>query len=78
MTEEETTFNGIATAGIDRFIDKCSVLLRKDYSEFAIPCIPNFTVIPKINRVSLLILECKVQKMVHDFRKKRRYPEVVD
>nr|WP_225942124.1 transcriptional regulator [Sporosarcina limicola] len=47
MTEEETTFNGIATAGIDRFIDKCSVLLRKEFSEFAIPCIPNFTIIPK-------------------------------
>jgi len=47
MTEEETTFNGIATAGIDRLIDKCSVLIRKDYSEFAIPCLPNFTIIPK-------------------------------
>ncbi|MGE7840999.1 transcriptional regulator [Lysinibacillus sp. NPDC093712] len=47
MTEEETTFNGIATAGIDRLIDKCSILLRKDYSEFAIPCLPNFTIIPK-------------------------------
>ncbi|MFJ6267985.1 transcriptional regulator [Lysinibacillus xylanilyticus] len=47
MTEEETTFNGIATAGIDRLIDKCSVLVRKDYSEFAIPCLPNFTIIPK-------------------------------
>lgn len=47
MAEEETTFNGIATAGIDRLIDKCSVLIRKDYSEFAIPCLPNFTIIPK-------------------------------
>lgn len=44
---EETTFSHIATAGIDKFIDKCSELLRKDYSEFAIPCIPNFTIIPK-------------------------------
>ncbi len=47
MAEEETTFNGIATAGIDRLIDKCSVLVRKEYSEFAIPCLPNFTIIPK-------------------------------
>ncbi|MFJ3388397.1 transcriptional regulator [Lysinibacillus sp. NPDC086135] len=47
MAEEETTFSGIATAGIDRLIDKCSVLVRKDYSEFAIPCLPNFTIIPK-------------------------------
>ena len=44
---EDTTFNHIATAGIDKFIDKCEPLLRKTYSEFAIPCIPNFTVIPK-------------------------------
>lgn len=47
MAEEETTFNGIATAGIDRLIDKCSILVRKEYSEFAIPCLPNFTIIPK-------------------------------
>lgn len=44
---EETTFNSVATAGVDKFIDKCMVLLRKEYSEFAIPCIPNFTIIPK-------------------------------
>lgn len=45
--KEDTTFNHIATSGIDKFIDKCEPLLRKTYSEFAIPCIPNFTVIPK-------------------------------
>jgi len=45
--KEETTFSHIATAGIDRFIDKCSALVRQDYSEYAIPCIPNFTIIPK-------------------------------
>ncbi|MFU1797943.1 transcriptional regulator [Paenibacillus azoreducens] len=44
---EETTFSSIATAGIDKYIDKCAPLLRKEYSEYAIPCIPNFTVIPK-------------------------------
>lgn len=47
MAVEETTFNSVATLGIDKFIDKCSILTRKDYSEFAIPCIPNFTIIPK-------------------------------
>ena len=46
-TKEETTFNNIATEGIDKFIDKCSPLLRNSYSEFAVPCLPNFTVIPK-------------------------------
>jgi hypothetical protein len=47
IAEETTTFNGIATAGIERLIDKCGPLMRKDYSEFAIPCLPNFTIIPK-------------------------------
>nr|WP_278429679.1 transcriptional regulator [Brevibacillus laterosporus] len=46
-TGEETTFNSMATAGIDKYIDKCNPLIRKDYSEFAVPCVPNFTVIPK-------------------------------
>ena len=44
---EDTTFNHVATNGIDKFMDKCAPLLRNPYSEFAIPCIPNFTVIPK-------------------------------
>lgn len=47
QTGEETTFNYVATEGVDKFIDKCMNLSRKDYSEFAIPCLPNFTVIPK-------------------------------
>lgn len=46
-TKEETTFNYIATEGIDKFVDKCTPLLRNTYSEFAIPCLPNFTVIPR-------------------------------
>jgi hypothetical protein len=46
-TGEDTTFNSMATSGIDKYIDKCGVLVRKEYSEFSIPCIPNFTIIPK-------------------------------
>ncbi|NQX66883.1 transcriptional regulator [Paenibacillus alba] len=46
-TGEETTFNSMATSGIDKYMDKCGVLVRKEYSEYAVPCIPNFTVIPK-------------------------------
>ncbi|MDC0762173.1 transcriptional regulator [Brevibacillus sp. AG] len=46
-TGEETTFNSMATAGIDKYIDKCGILVRKEFSEFAIPSIPNFTIIPK-------------------------------
>ncbi|MDT8979298.1 transcriptional regulator [Paenibacillus sp. chi10] len=44
---EETTFNSLATTGLDKYIDKCGSMVRKEYSEFAIPCIPNFTIIPK-------------------------------
>lgn len=44
---EETSFNYIATEGVDKFRDKCALLMKKDYSEFAIPCIPNVTIIPK-------------------------------
>lgn len=44
---EDTTFNHVATAGIDKFMDKCESLMNNSYSEFAIPCVPNFTVIPK-------------------------------
>lgn len=47
QTGEETTFNYVATEGVDKFMDKCAVLTRKEYSEFAIPCLPNFTVVPK-------------------------------
>lgn len=47
MAIEETTFNSIATSGTDKFIDKCTILTRKDYSEFAIPYVPNFTIIQK-------------------------------
>jgi len=45
--KDETTFNHVATAGIEPFIDKCRALTRKDYSQYAIPCMPNFTIIPR-------------------------------
>ncbi len=57
---ELTTFNSISTTGIDKYMDKCDVLARKDYSEFAIPCLPNFTVIPKDK--SGVILDSKMLK----------------
>jgi len=46
-TREETTFNAIASEGIEKFINRCDSLTGKSFSEFAIPCLPNFTVIPK-------------------------------
>lgn len=60
-TGEETTFNYIATEGITSFKDKCTPLMKKDFSEFVVPCIPNVTIIPKDK--SGLILD---KKMVLD------------
>ncbi|MCY6355731.1 transcriptional regulator [Clostridium sp. ZS2-4] len=47
QANEETTFDNMAIAGVDKYIDKCELLTGQDYSEFAIPCMPNFTIIPK-------------------------------
>lgn len=58
---EETSFSSIATEGISVFKDRCTPLMKKDYSEFTVPCIPNATVIPKDK--SGLILD---KKMVID------------
>ena len=60
-TGEETTFNYISTEGIELFKDKCTPLMKKTYSEYVIPCIPNATIIPKDK--SGLVLD---KKMVMD------------
>jgi len=44
---EETTFSYIATEGVAGFKDKCTPLMKKDFSELCVPCIPNVTIIPK-------------------------------
>lgn len=46
-TGDATTFNRLATEGIEKYEDRCASLMGKAYSEYAIPCIPNFTIIPK-------------------------------
>lgn len=46
-TGEESTFNYVATEGIGIFKDKCTPLMKRDFSEFVVPCIPNVTIIPK-------------------------------
>ena len=46
-SSEKNTFNSMATEGIDKYIDKTISLTAKPFSEFAIPCFPNFTIIPK-------------------------------
>ena len=44
---DDTTFDNVAAEGIQKYIDRCEPLVGRPYSEYAIPCIPNFTVIPK-------------------------------
>lgn len=46
-TGDATTFNRLATEGIEKYEDRCAPLIGKSFSEYAIPCIPNFTIIPK-------------------------------
>lgn len=60
QANEATTFNDIATKGMDKYLNKTEVLLRQNYSEFAIPCLPNFSVIPEDK--SGVILDKKMVK----------------
>lgn len=46
-TGDKTTFNAMASEGIEAYESKCTALTGKPFSEYAIPCIPNFTIIPK-------------------------------
>lgn len=55
---EETTFNAMASTGVEKYKEKCSMLMKREYSEYVVPCIPNVTVIPKDK--SGLILDKKM------------------
>lgn len=46
-TCEDTSFSKIATNGIQDFMDRTQILSRREYSEYAIPCLPNMSVVPK-------------------------------
>ena len=45
--DDSTTFSALATEGIEQYEDRCAPLMGKPFSEYAIPCLPNFTIIPK-------------------------------
>lgn len=59
QTGEDTTFNYVATAGVERFIEKSMPLTKKDYSEFVSCCLPNFTIVPK--EKSEVVLDNRMQ-----------------
>lgn len=44
---DNTTFNALAAEGIEKYEERCAPLMDKEFSEYAIPCLPNFTIIPK-------------------------------
>lgn len=46
-TGDRTTFNAMAMEGIENYENRCASLMGKSFSEYTIPCIPNFTIIPK-------------------------------
>ncbi|BBM35306.1 hypothetical protein [Pseudoleptotrichia goodfellowii] len=43
----ETSFDNLATTGVDKYIEKTRMLEDQKYSEYLVPAIPNFTIIPK-------------------------------
>jgi hypothetical protein len=53
-TCEETSFTAVATRGVDDYVDRTKVLTRQDYSEYAIPCLPNMSIVPK-NKSGLIL-----------------------
>ena len=46
-TGEDTSFMTLATKGVDDYMDKTQILNRKEYSEYAIPCLPNMSIVPR-------------------------------
>ena len=46
-TSEKSTFDRVAQEGIETFRDRCKALEGQEHSAFAVPCLPNVTVIPK-------------------------------
>lgn len=44
---EETNFDRVAKEGIGAFASRCETLSDRDFSSFAVPCLPNITIIPK-------------------------------
>lgn len=58
---DETTFNNLAMSGVEKYVEKTRSLQYKDFSEFIVPCIPNFTVIPKEKSSVVLDYKLKIE-----------------
>lgn len=63
VASEETTFNNLATVGINKYIDKTKNLqYKKGISEYLVPVIPNFTVVPKEKSAVILDYKLKIEE----------------
>ena len=60
----ETSFDNLATMGVDKYIEKTKTLEDQPYSEYLIPSIPNFTIIPKDKSGVVLDFKMKYQEEV--------------
>lgn len=58
----ETSFDNLATMGVDKYIEKTKILEDQFYSEYLIPSIPNFTIIPKDKSGVVLDFKMKYQE----------------
>jgi len=46
-TGEETSFSSLATKGVDEYMEKTQSLARREFSEYAVVCLPNISVVPR-------------------------------
>ena len=58
----ETSFDNLATTGVEKYVERTKMLEDQKYSEYLIPAIPNFTVIPKDKSGVILDFKMKYEK----------------
>lgn len=63
VASETTTFNNLATMGVNKYIDQTKNLqYKKGFSEYLVPVIPNFTVVPKEKSAVILDYKLKIEE----------------
>ncbi len=58
----ETSFDSLATKGVDEYMEKTKILENQEYSEYIISVLPNFTIIPKDKSGILLDYRMKFEE----------------
>ena len=67
----ETTFDDVATKGIETYLEKTKILENRRYSEYLVPVIPNFTIIPKDKSGVILDAKMKYENEVAKLSKEK-------